>query len=120
VSRKLQYLRELTRDNPKQQEMCSRLEDVTARRIALIRESIELKQETPGSEQRLQAEFARKNLPLSNEMTSIVRQMREEEQQLLNVGKRQPIAFLLPPLSLCQSPSSWPFCCSSSSTGFFP
>jgi signal transduction histidine kinase len=85
ASRKLQYLRELTKDNPKQQEMCSRLEGVTARRIALLRESIEMKQETPGSEQRLQAEFARKNLPLSNEMTSIVRQMRDEEQQLLNM-----------------------------------
>ncbi len=38
----LQHLRELTQDNPKQQEFCSRLEDATARRIALLRESIEL------------------------------------------------------------------------------
>ncbi len=85
VSRRLQYLRQLTTDNPKQQALCSLLEEVTARRIALLRESIDMKQETPGSEQRLQAEFARKNLPLSNEMTSIVRQMREEEQRLLDL-----------------------------------
>jgi len=85
VVRKLQHLRDLTEDNPRQRELCARLEDVTARRIAILQESMENKQETPGSEQRLQAEFARKNLPLSNEMTTVVRQMRQEEQRLLDV-----------------------------------
>ncbi len=38
----LQHLRVLTQDNPKQQFFCSRLEDATARRIALLRESIKI------------------------------------------------------------------------------
>jgi len=85
ISHQLQDLRELTRDNPKQQKMCSRLEDVTARRIALLRESIAMKYETPGSEQRQLAEFARQNLPLANEMTLILQAMQEEEQRLLQI-----------------------------------
>jgi CHASE3 domain sensor protein len=40
----LRRLRELTRDNPRQQDLCSRLEDVTNRRIAMFRESIRLHQ----------------------------------------------------------------------------
>ena len=58
ISGKLRHLRDLTQDNPKQQELCSRLEDITARRVALLRESMEMKNETPGSEQRLQADSA--------------------------------------------------------------
>jgi signal transduction histidine kinase len=85
IANKLRQLRELTRDNPKQQEKCSLLENVIARRIALLRESMEMKYETPGSERRLQAEFARRNLPLSTEMASIVQQIREEEQRLLEI-----------------------------------
>ncbi|HTA23280.1 MAG TPA: CHASE3 domain-containing protein [Terriglobales bacterium] len=87
ISGKLRHLRDLTQDNPKQQELCSRLEDITARRVALLRESMEMKNETPGSEQRLQAEFARENLPLANEMSSVIQQMREEEERLLGMRK---------------------------------
>src|SRR5271156_1773789 len=43
----LQHLRELTRDNPHQQDLCSRLEEVTNRRVAIFRESVRLHQETP-------------------------------------------------------------------------
>ncbi|MFZ0802464.1 MAG: CHASE3 domain-containing protein [Terriglobales bacterium] len=85
ISRKVQSLRDLTRDNPRQQELCSRLEDIIARRVALLQESMQMKDETPGSEQRLQAEFARRNLPLSAEMTSVVQQMRDEERRLLEI-----------------------------------
>jgi signal transduction histidine kinase len=87
ISGKLRHLRDLTQDNPKQQELCSRLEDITARRVALLRESMEMKYETPGSEQRLQAEFARENLPLADEMSSVIQQMREEEEGLLRTRK---------------------------------
>jgi signal transduction histidine kinase len=87
ISGKLRRLRDLTEDNPRQQELCSRLEDITARRVALLRESMEMKYETPGSEQRLEAGFARQDLPLANEMSSVIQQMRDEEQRLLGVRK---------------------------------
>jgi signal transduction histidine kinase len=80
-------LRELTKDNPHQQDLCSRLEDVTNRRIANFRESIRLhKQTTPGVQE--QAELARSAVPISSDITSIMRQMREEEQRLLEARKR--------------------------------
>jgi signal transduction histidine kinase len=84
VPRAIQQLRELTSDNPKQQEACSRLENLTARRIALLRESIRLKKEAP-QDDRGQADLARQSLPLSSEMTVIMQQMREEEQHLLEL-----------------------------------
>ena len=47
IPRALQQLRELTRDNPKQQELCSLLKGASARRVALLQESIRLKKDTP-------------------------------------------------------------------------
>jgi signal transduction histidine kinase len=78
----LQRLRELTRDNPKQQQACSRLENITTRRIDLLRESIQLEKQSPHND-RGQADLARQSLPLSSELTSIMQQMREQEQYLL-------------------------------------
>ena len=83
IPRALQHLRELTRDNRRQQELCSLLEGATARRVALLQESIRLKKDTPDSEQK-QADLVRQSLPISSQMTSIMQQMREEEQQLLS------------------------------------
>jgi signal transduction histidine kinase len=79
----LRHLRELTRDNPRQQDLCSRLEDVTNRRIAMFRESIRLHKETSPDVQG-QADLSRQAVPISSEMTSIMQQMREEEQRLLD------------------------------------
>src|SRR5580698_3170566 len=79
----LRRLRELTRDNPRQQDLCSRLEDVTNRRIAMFRESIRLHNETSPDVQG-QADLSRQAVPISSEMTSIMQQMREEEQRLLD------------------------------------
>jgi signal transduction histidine kinase len=79
----LRRLRELTRDNPRQQDLCSRLEDVTNRRIAMFRESIRLHKETSPDVQG-QADLSRQAVPISSEMTSIMQQMREEEQRLLD------------------------------------
>ena len=84
LPRKFQQLRDLTRDNPTQQQFCSRLEDVTDRRVALLRESVELKKKSPDDQQG-QADFDRRGLPLSSEMTALGQQMRAEEQNLLDV-----------------------------------
>lgn len=80
ISRRLRRLRGLTSDNPKQQELCSRLEEITNQRVTLLQESMLRKKELPGDPQ---ADFARRNLPISSAMTATVQQMREEEQRLL-------------------------------------
>jgi CHASE3 domain sensor protein len=83
----LQHLRELTQDNPQQQELCSRLEDAVGRRIALLRESIQLQiqsQKKTPEDDREQADLARQAVPISSNITSIMPQMREEEQRLLD------------------------------------
>jgi signal transduction histidine kinase len=83
----LQHLRELTLDNPKQQEFCSRLEDATARRVALLRESIQLQKEAPGKDEG-QVDLSRQAVPISSDITLIMQQMREEEQRLLESRER--------------------------------
>jgi signal transduction histidine kinase len=84
---KLQRLRDLTRDNPKQLELCSRLEDAINRRVALLRESVQLKKQAP--EDRLgQAEFDRRGVPISSEMTSLMQEMRAGEQTLFDIREK--------------------------------
>ena len=83
----LQHLRQLTRDNPTQQQLCSRLEAAMARRVALLQESVRLKKEAPQDEHG-QDDLARQTVPVSSELTSITEQMREAEQQLLETRKQ--------------------------------
>jgi signal transduction histidine kinase len=83
---KLQRLRDLTRDNPKQQELCSRLDDALNRRVALLRESVQLKQQAPEN-QPGQADFDRRAVPLSSEMTTLMTQMRAGEQTLFDTRR---------------------------------
>jgi signal transduction histidine kinase len=84
---KLQRFRDLIRDNPKQQELCSRLEDAINRRVALLRESIQLKQQAP-EDQQGQADLDRRGVPISSEMTSLVQQMRAGEENLFDVRQK--------------------------------
>jgi signal transduction histidine kinase len=92
---KLQHLRELIKDNPKEQELCVRLEDVINRRVALLRQSIELKKQEPQNTQG-QADLDRRGVPLSSEITSITQQMRAEEDRLLDIrGKTTDRLFIL-------------------------
>ena len=84
IYRDLQNLRELTKDNPEQQKRCTRLEELTARRIALLRESIELRKSAPQDRQG-QDDLSRRALPIVSELTSTMQQMRGEEQRLLDV-----------------------------------
>jgi signal transduction histidine kinase len=80
----LQHLRELTNDNPEQQRLCSRLEELTARRIALFRESIELKKSDP-QDRSGQDDKSGGGLRVASEITATMQQMRNEEQRLLGV-----------------------------------
>src|ERR1700678_11275 len=90
----LQRLRRLTQDNSKQQEFCSRLEDATARRIALLRESIQLHIAAPGNDEG-QTELASRAVPISSDITSITQQMREQEQRLLETRKNASHRFVI-------------------------
>jgi signal transduction histidine kinase len=87
IGQALQHLRDLTKDNPAQQNLCTRLEALTARRVALLRESIELKKSAPQDDQG-QAEVSRRGLPIAADITVTMQQMREEEQGLLDVRAR--------------------------------
>jgi signal transduction histidine kinase len=84
VFQALQHLRELTKDNPKQQELCTRLEEITARRMGLFRDSIDLKKSI-SQNQLGQGNISRRGLPVASELTSTMQQMRDEEQRLLAV-----------------------------------
>src|SRR5208282_1080911 len=84
---KIERLRELTADNPRQQALCSRLEDAINHRVALLRESVQLKQQAPEN-QKGQADFDRQAVPLSSEITSLTNQMRAEEQTLFGIRQR--------------------------------
>jgi signal transduction histidine kinase len=87
IDQALRHVRDLTRDNPEQQKLCTRLEELTANRVALLRESIELKKSAPQDEPG-QTEITRRGLPTASEITSTMQQMRDEEQRLLNVRAR--------------------------------
>ncbi len=84
VHRKLQVVRTLIQDNARQQEMCARLEDVIDHRISLFRDSIALKRSSPHDEAG-QSAIAAQLLSLAFEHASIMQQMRQEEQRLLQL-----------------------------------
>src|SRR5208282_1949598 len=94
IPSKLEHLRYLTRDNPKQQGLCSRLEDALNRRVALLRASVQLKQQAPDDHQG-QADFDRQGVPISTEMTSLVQQMRAEEENLFDIRQKTTRRLLI-------------------------
>jgi signal transduction histidine kinase len=83
----LNHLKQLTNDNPDQQRLCARLEKLTGDRVALMRESVELKQAAPLDSDG-QAEISRRGVPVSTEITSTAGEMRVREQSLLDVRVR--------------------------------
>ncbi len=90
----LQNLRELTKDNPEQLKLWSRLEDVTNRRLSLFRVSVRLHKGNADDVQ-AQADLARQGVPLSTEMTAIMGQMRENEQLLIESREKNSHRLLI-------------------------
>ncbi len=84
VRRHLQELRTLTLDNPKQQEACTRLEDLVDHRINLLRDSVALKKSAPHDDAG-QTAITAEGLSLSQANASILLEMRQEEQHLLSL-----------------------------------
>jgi signal transduction histidine kinase len=87
ISEHIRHFRELTNDNPRQQYLCSRFEDVVSTRLALMRESIDLRKTEPRDDAG-QGDIRRRSIPLSADLTSTMQQMRDEEQRLLNIRTR--------------------------------
>jgi signal transduction histidine kinase len=83
----LERLREITADNPNHQALWRRLEIVTQQRMALFRNSVELKKQYPKDEQG-QTDIRRETAPFSFETTALISQMYEQEQKLLAARKR--------------------------------
>ncbi|HTR65700.1 MAG TPA: CHASE3 domain-containing protein [Terriglobales bacterium] len=79
---KLQYLRDLTKDNPEQQRLCQDLEDLTRRRIALFQASVDLEKKAP-QDLEGQAALSRSGVPLADQVTAAMQSMRSQEEGLL-------------------------------------
>jgi signal transduction histidine kinase len=82
IPEKVQSLRDLTQDNPKQRELCALLADVVSRRVAFLQKSIALRKQAPANHAG-QSEIDRANLTLGGETTRLTQQMRAEEDRLL-------------------------------------
>ena len=84
VRQQLQEVKRLIGDNPRQQALCNRLEDLTEHRISLFQESIALKKSAP-EDTAGQIALTDEGLTLAFQGASVMEQMRREEQQLLKV-----------------------------------
>lgn len=78
----LQKVKKLTADNPKQQELCSRLEAGAELRVALFRKSIDLSKAGPQDEKG-QNQIVRQDVKLASDITAVIAQMQGEEELLL-------------------------------------
>jgi signal transduction histidine kinase len=82
IQQKLLAVRNLTIDNPTQQQLSSRLEQVTNSRIDLFKQAVDLKNSSP-NDAAGQRDIAARDLALAFEKASIMDQMRDEEDRLL-------------------------------------
>ncbi|HEY2460647.1 MAG TPA: CHASE3 domain-containing protein [Candidatus Acidoferrum sp.] len=92
----LQHLKQLTADNPRQMALYLRLEEITARRMRLLENSVEQMQKAPIDEH-AQLELSQQSAALSAEAASVVNAMRQAEDQLFQERRRtsQDLYFLL-------------------------
>ncbi len=88
IPAKLQQLRELTADNPDQQDNWLRLESITNRRLNVLNNSVQLKRNGSADAQ-AQAQLRQQIIDVSGEADSLLQKMQSEEQQLLDVRRLQ-------------------------------
>jgi len=79
---KIQQLRELVRDSPDQLELCDRMEKIARSRLDLFRSSIRLGTVSPEDDE-AQGAITTQSVALANEITSIMQEMRQREEELL-------------------------------------
>lgn len=81
----------LTKDNPLQRSPSERLQELADQRIVLFERSVALAQSDP-QDIRGQNAIVRQNVPIAEETTILLAQMREEEQRLLRV-RAEKVAY---------------------------
>jgi signal transduction histidine kinase len=87
VDQKLLRVKELLADNPDQLARSQRLETVVKQRVALFGASVDLRAKR-GPDDHGQTELAAQGVPYSSQITSISREMRDQEQVLLTLRTR--------------------------------
>ena len=92
------HVRELTTDNPSQQELGSRLQEITDRRFALLDQSIALRQSGP-LDADTQTRFSLQNIDSASALSNVAQQMDKEEERLL--GERRKASGILFTVVLC-------------------
>jgi signal transduction histidine kinase len=84
----LQNIRHLTGDNPRQQDLCDRLEKLANRRLAVLKEGISLRKSGQTDDAK-QAVLSRDNVAVATEIDNVMQQMEHEEDALLNQRMRR-------------------------------
>ncbi len=87
IQEKLDRIAYLTKDNPKQQQLCSHLQLLVRSRIALFRKSIDLKK-TASQDEHGQSEITKEGIPVASEVAVTTDEMRREEGERLAVRAR--------------------------------
>jgi signal transduction histidine kinase len=84
----LQNIRHLTKDNPRQQDLCDRLEKLANRRLEVLDEGINLRKSGQTDDAK-QAVLSRDNVAVATEIDSVMQQMEHEEDALLHQRSRR-------------------------------
>ncbi len=84
----VQNIRYLTRDNPRQQDLCDQLEKLANRRLQVLREGINLRKSGQGDDVK-QAILSRDNVAVATEIDKVMQQMEHEEDALLHQRLRR-------------------------------
>jgi CHASE3 domain sensor protein len=82
LSADLQHVRELTKDSPAQQYLCTRLENLSRRRMDLLKTSIDLTK-SGHSNDSAQARFSRDGVNVASDLDSVIHEMQVEEERSL-------------------------------------
>jgi signal transduction histidine kinase len=88
IPTKLKVVEQLTADNPEQQDLLKRVQGVTGHRLDLLNQSMQLKR-SGSSDVPAQARLRQQIIDVSAEADSLFQEMQNEEQQLLEVRRRQ-------------------------------
>ncbi len=84
----LRSIHQLTEDNPRQQELCSRLEKLANRRLQVLKAALDLRK-TGQIDDAKQALFTRENVTVAQDIDNVMQQMEHEEDTLLQQRKRR-------------------------------
>ena len=82
LNTRIQKLKDLTKDNPREQANCNRLEELTKERMQVWEDSIRLGRDTQRNEAGQQALTAQ-GVSLADQMSSVTQAMREAEERLM-------------------------------------